>query len=90
MWRGAALFDALKDAPARFDVIHHNHESLCLVAARLRRHLPLPQVMHLRTNVAAGPFARWQARTIAGAVDGIVCITENERESWLRHGLTGP
>ncbi len=80
----------LEGATRRFDVIHYNHESLCLVAARLRRRSRVRQVMHLRTNVANSLFARWQARTIAGAVDHVVFITENERDSWQALGLRSP
>ncbi len=89
--RGARLrLGELESAVQRFDVIHYNHESLCLVAARLRRRSRVRQVMHLRTNVSTSLFARWQARTIAGAVDHAVFITENERDSWQGLGLTAP
>ena len=90
MRRARSMLGELEGATQRFDVIHHNHESLCLVAARLRRRSRLRQVMHLRTNVAPSLFARWQARTIARAADHAVFITENEPDSWHGHGLAVP
>ena len=34
--------------------------------------------MHIRTHLPATPFSRWQYRTIAATMDGLVFITENE------------
>ena len=90
LWKRRSLLGELEDAARRFDVIHHNQESLFLLANRLRRRTGVRQVMHLRTNAEPSLFARWQARTIARAVDHVICITENERESWPGHDLKGP
>ncbi len=86
-----ASFDELvSEADKRFDVVHANHESLFLLASRLRQRVRTPIVMHLRTMVADTIFARWQARSIGNAVDHAVFITENEQALWTALGLSGP
>lgn len=70
----------------RFDVVHFNHEGLFLLARWLRPRARVPFTMHIRTNLVNTPFARWQTRTIARAIDHLVFITENERENFERLG----
>ena len=80
--------DALSTAVnERFDIVHFNHEALFLLARWLRHRTRAPFTMHLRTNPAPSVFARWQARTIMGAIDHAVFITENEQRSWRELGL---
>ena len=86
----AAFEELVRAAATRFDVVHANHESLFLLASALRRRADVPQAMHMRTIVAPGVFARWQARSIARSADQVVFITENEREAWERLGLRTP
>ena len=85
-----AFKELVRAATTRFDVVHANHESLFLLASALRRRAAAPLVMHMRTIVEPGAFARWQARSIARSADQVVFITENEREAWERLGLRTP
>jgi glycosyltransferase involved in cell wall biosynthesis len=83
-WRRAqACRDALRSCGA--DLIHCNHESLAGLAAWLRRHVRATVTMHIRTQLPPGPFARSQVRRIARSVDGLIFITENERDTFSRH-----
>ena len=85
-----AFKELVRAVATRFDVVHANHESLFLLASVLRRQVDVPLVMHMRTIVVPGAFARWQARSIARSADQIVFITENEHEAWERLGLRTP
>lgn len=68
------------------DLVHFNHEATFWLARWLRRQRPdMPMTMHIRTNLYRGPFARWQCRIIARAMDAVVFITENERRTFARH-----
>ena len=82
--------ELVRTVTTRFDVVHANHESLFLLASTLRGQAAAPLVMHMRTIVEPGAFARWQARSIARSADQVVFITENEREAWERLGLRTP
>ena len=85
-----AFKELVRAVTTRFDVVHANHESLFLLASALRRRADAPLVMHMRTIVEPGAFARWQARSIARSAAQVVFITENEREAWERLGLRTP
>ncbi len=63
-----------------FDLIHFNHEGLFLLAKWLHKQTSKPVTMHIRTIPPENMFSRWQARTIAHCVDGIVAISELEAE----------
>lgn len=71
--------DLAEAANHRFDVIHFNHEALFLSGRWLRPRTKTALTMHIRTNLHDTPFARWQERAIAGTMDHLVFITENER-----------
>ena len=87
LWRARGfLADLTVATDSRFDLVHCNHEALHPVARRLRRRSAIPLTMHIRTNLHDSLFARRQVRAIAGAVDHLVFITENERESFARLG----
>ena len=75
------LADTVRD---RFDLVHFNHESLYMLAHRLRQSVPASISLHVRTNPHDGAFARWQARLVARAADRLVFITENERDTLAR------
>lgn len=80
-WRAGDFLDRLAEAAReRFDLVHFNHEGLYHLAHRLRGRVGSPATMHVRTRPPAGPFARFQARTMCRSVDRLVYITENERE----------
>ena len=67
-----------------FDLIHFNHEGLFLLAKWLRKKTRKPITIHIRTIPPENVFSRWQARTIARCVDGIVAISEPEAETFNR------
>lgn len=71
---------------ARFDRVHFNHEALFLLARWLRPRTRAPFIAHVRTNLLPGPFARWQARTLARATDALAFITRNEVATFRAHG----
>lgn len=85
-WLASRRFRArLLEAAAQADLVHFNHEGLYILAAWLRRNSTVRITMHVRTMLLPGPFARLQCRSIAATVDGLVFITENERDSFKRH-----
>jgi len=61
---------------------------LFLLAARLRKRVGIPFVMHVRTMLKDSPFARFQCRMISRCSDMVIFITENERDNF--HYLAGP
>lgn len=69
---------------ADFDVVHFNHEGLAWLARCLRGRHGRAQVIHVRTIMNDNFFGRRQARAMAAAADGIVFITENERENFAK------
>jgi glycosyltransferase involved in cell wall biosynthesis len=80
-WRSSAEFrESLLTAARAVDVVHLNHEGLFLLARWLRRRSPVAITMHIRTHLPSTICSRWQYRTIASHVDGLVFITENERD----------
>lgn len=85
-WPASIAFrHQLAEAAERVDLVHCNHEALFLLAGWLRAARPhLPITAHVRTNLHATLFARWQSRRLVRATDGIVFITENERQTLLR------
>lgn len=86
-WRARDFRVELKrEADARFDCIHFNHEALFLLARWLRPRTDVPFTMHIRTNMIETAFARWQTRTIARVIDHLVFITENEKVTFQRFG----
>jgi glycosyltransferase involved in cell wall biosynthesis len=76
-----------REVKTRFDLVHFNHEALFLLATWLRPRTTVPFTMHIRTMLWNTYFARWQYSSIARNIDGLVFITENERENFRR--LTG-
>lgn len=84
--RAGAFLEDLRREAARFDVIHFNHEALFPTAHWLRHRTDQLMTMHIRTNLVDTPFARFQTRTIAGTMDHLVFITENEAETFRRLG----
>jgi glycosyltransferase involved in cell wall biosynthesis len=72
----------------RFDLVHFNHENFFLLALWLRTRTSVPFTMHVRTSPWESIFARWQARSMARAVDKFVFITEGERGTL--EGRIGP
>jgi glycosyltransferase involved in cell wall biosynthesis len=72
------------------DIVHFNHEGFAGLARWLRHTVSKPATMHIRTNVAASPFARLQMRAISAAVDRVVFITPNEQRTFRALGGTAP
>jgi len=72
----------------RFDLVHFNHEALFLLEAWLRKRVDIPFVTHIRTMLKDSPFSRFQYRTISRCSNGVIFITENERENF--YALAGP
>ncbi len=70
-------------ARERFDVIHCNHEGLFLLARWLRRRLgpSLKITAHVRTHLPSTLFSRCQYRLLSAAADGLVFISEMERDN---------
>ena len=64
----------------RFDALHLNHEGFWWLARWLRPRTNVAMTAHVRTRPVATPFAKAQMRTLARVTDGIVFITENERD----------
>lgn len=78
-WRRSGGFRrTLLAAAEAADVVHLNHEGLFLLARWLRRRSATPIAIHIRTHLPSTVFSRWQYRTIAGAANALVFITENE------------
>jgi glycosyltransferase involved in cell wall biosynthesis len=91
LWRHRAdVIRLAAEIEERFDVVHCNHESLALVAGRLRRHMSKPVVFHVRSMPHGSGWSRWQAKRIARLADHVVFITENERDACLALGLDAP
>ncbi len=63
-----------------FDVVHFNHASLFVLAARLRKKTGKPFSMHIRTRPEDTVLTRLQSRSILKNCDKLVYITENEQE----------
>ena len=83
--RNRAFCDELEAAARTFDLIHFNHEGLFLLMKALRRRVShAAMTAHVRTLLPDNVFSRWQYRTLAGAADRTVFITENERDN-VRH-----
>jgi glycosyltransferase involved in cell wall biosynthesis len=83
-WKAGLPFRrALASAASRFDVVHFNHEGLFLLARWLHRQRSRRKAAaltaHVRTCLPPSAFSRWQFRALAGAVDRLAFITENER-----------
>lgn len=83
--RSRSFRGALKNAAARFDLIHCNHESLFLVSRWLAPRISIPITFHIRTNLWNSAVARFQVRTISNSAANTVFITENERDTFQRH-----
>ncbi len=69
-----------------FDVVHLNHEGLFLLGRWLRRRLgpAFPITAHVRTHLPSTVFSRWQYRTLAGAADHLVFISDMEQANVAR------
>ncbi|MDA1100696.1 MAG: glycosyltransferase family 4 protein, partial [Proteobacteria bacterium] len=63
-----------------FDLVHFNHASLFVLAARLRRLTDKPFTTHIRTRPENTILTRSQARSILRSSDALIYITENERD----------
>lgn len=88
--RASEFFARLEQAAKQYDLVHLNHEALHSVAVWLRRKNPsLPITMHIRTMTNPGLVASWQARRISRSCNGLVFISENERDRFHTH-LGGP
>jgi glycosyltransferase involved in cell wall biosynthesis len=92
-WPASAGFreDLARAVNQRFDLVHFNHESLFALAAWLRPRAAVPFVMHIRTMCweYGNWFARQHAHAISRALNHLVFITENERDSFHRLGGRG-
>jgi glycosyltransferase involved in cell wall biosynthesis len=71
---------------AGIDVVHANHESLSGLIGWLSRHSKCHITCHIRTILPHNLMARRQIRIISNAVSGLVFITENEKDSFMRLG----
>jgi glycosyltransferase involved in cell wall biosynthesis len=83
-WQWLDRSRLINDANQRFDLIHFNHEGLFGLAAWLRQRHAGAQTMHVRTMMLDNVFGRWQSRMMGRNNDGIVFITENERDNYLK------
>ncbi len=63
-----------------FDLVHFNHVSLFILAARLRRLTDKPFTTHIRTRPENTFLTRSQARSILRSCGALIYITENERD----------
>lgn len=63
-----------------FDLVHFNHVSLFVLAARLARLTDKPFTTHIRTRPENTILTRSQARSILRSSDALIYITENERD----------
>lgn len=92
-WKASLFRQELSEAiQQRFDLIHFNHEGLCLLATWLRHRHNKPQTMHVRTMIYRNAFGRWQCRRMVTACNTLVFITKNERanvEMMLGHSIDG-
>ncbi len=74
-------FDYLaEDIETNFDLVHFNHASLFVLAARLRRLTNKPFTMHIRTRPENSFLTRMQARSILKSCGKLIYITENEQD----------
>jgi glycosyltransferase involved in cell wall biosynthesis len=73
-------FDHLgRDIEENFDLVHFNHVSLFVLAARLRSLTKIPFSMHIRTRPGNTFLTRLQARSVTKSCGTLVYITDNER-----------
>ncbi len=70
----------------RFDLIHCNHESLYWLSRWINKHTSIPVTMHKRTNLRPSMFSYFQINMIKNHVSGLVFITENEKNNFVRLG----
>lgn len=63
-----------------FDLVHFNHVSLFVLAARLRKGTGKPFCMHIRTRPENTLLTRFQSRSILKSCEALVYITENEQK----------
>jgi glycosyltransferase involved in cell wall biosynthesis len=63
-----------------FDLVHFNHVSLFVLAARLRRLTDKPFSMHIRTRPENTILARIQSRSVLKNCGNLIYITENEQK----------
>ena len=86
-WPRAARFrQRILEESGRFDLIHCNHESLFWLARWLRPRVLVPVTLHVRTNLWASPFARWQTRMLSRHNDGLAFITRGEQDNFTALG----
>ena len=86
-WPNSKLFrNKLLVEANRFDLIHCNHEGLYWLARWINKHSDVPVTMHIRTRPWPTIFASFQMKIISRYVSGLVFITENERENFIKLG----
>ncbi|MBT4703484.1 MAG: glycosyltransferase, partial [Rhodospirillaceae bacterium] len=78
-------FDYLaEEIENEFDLVHFNHVSLFVLAARLRRLTSKPFTMHIRSRPANSSLTRLQSRSILKSCDQLIYITENEQDNFAK------
>jgi len=69
-----------------FDVVHLNHESLFFLASWLKKKVKCKITLHIRTNLYKTIFSIWQTKIISKSCNGIIFITENEKNNFYKLG----
>ena len=85
VWPGSKGFrERLLKALDEADLVHLNHISLFWLGRWIKRQRPtLPVTMHIRTRPYRTSVGFWQQRVAARYCDGLVHITENERDHFV-------
>jgi glycosyltransferase involved in cell wall biosynthesis len=86
-WPNSKLFrNKLLRESERFDLIHCNHEGLYWLQRWINKYIGLPVSMHIRTTPWPTIFSFFQVKIISHYTSGLVFITENERDNFIRLG----
>lgn len=89
--RSFRKFDYLtEEIENEFDLVHFNHVSLFVLAARFRRLTDKPFTMHIRTRPANMLLTRLQARSVLKSCDKLIYITENEQKYFASLAESAP
>jgi len=84
-------FDYLaEEIEKEFDLVHFNHVSLFVLAARLRRLSNKPFTMHIRSRPANSPLTRLQSQSALKSCNQLIYITENEQNNFAMLAGTAP
>jgi glycosyltransferase involved in cell wall biosynthesis len=80
LYRRYRMLDHLaEEIEKNFDLVHFNHVSLFVLAARLRSLTNKPFTMHIRTRPGNTILTRFQSRSILKSCNKLIYITENEK-----------